>query len=151
MITRSWERIKRFIRWFPVIWHIHEWDPTYLHMVMLRQITDMRDAMKAHGHHLGQEKDIKDMSIVIELLTRLVERTDYSHPMLDKLMDNWEPEWVLINGQEDDDDALYEMKDNHTKSEKRLVGRLLKQSSKVDDEQFKYLMTLLNKHRRWWY
>jgi hypothetical protein len=66
----AWRRIKRFIVWFPIIWKDEDWEETYLFEIMRFKISRLRKNIEKEQHHIGWEKDVRNMKIAEELLSR---------------------------------------------------------------------------------
>ena len=67
----GYRRFKRFIAWFPILWHDEDWDHAYLFKIMQFKISRMRKEMDRNQRHVGYEKNVRDMKVAEELLSRL--------------------------------------------------------------------------------
>ncbi len=67
----GYRRIKRFIAWFPIIWQDEDWDYVYLFKIMQLKISRIRHEVEKNHHHLNWQKDVRDMKVAEELLSRM--------------------------------------------------------------------------------
>jgi len=67
----GYRRIKRFIAWFPIIWQDEDWDCVYLFKIMQLKISRIRHEVEKNHHHLTWQKDVRDMQVAEELLSRM--------------------------------------------------------------------------------
>ena len=63
--------IWNIIQWTPIIWRDRDWDWYYLSRIMEFKLRKMNKAFVKYGHHVGSERDARQMLICAELLKRL--------------------------------------------------------------------------------
>ena len=72
MFLREWARkTKRIIDWIPTLWKDEDWDPVYLYRIMEFKISRMRKEIDSNALHLNYKRDVKNMKIAEELLSRM--------------------------------------------------------------------------------
>lgn len=59
--------------WLPVLWKDRDWDSAHLYYMMAKKIERLRASTVGAGRHVGWEECARDMSVAIELLTRMSE------------------------------------------------------------------------------
>lgn len=94
-LKSSVRRIKRFWGWFPIIWRDEDWDSAYLYEIMRYKISRIRKDITRCARHIGYQKDVEDMKIVEELLSR--------HSFSDFYIDNWRGTKELCNCKPNED------------------------------------------------
>jgi len=82
----GYRRIKRFIAWFPIIWHDEDWDYAYLFKIMQFKISRIRKEVEKNQRHLNWEKDVRDMKVAEELLSR-IGFSDFYYKLHEQLKD----------------------------------------------------------------
>jgi len=63
--------VRNLIRWFPVIWHDHDWDWAYLLAVMEFKFRGMQESFEKYGHLEGNEKHAREVRICAVLCNRM--------------------------------------------------------------------------------
>lgn len=64
--------VRNLITWFPIIWKHRNWDYTYTLIVLRKSLTDLRNVIKENNRHLNAPKDVKRMTVCVNLLDRII-------------------------------------------------------------------------------
>lgn len=99
LFRNGWNRLKRFIAWFPIIWRDEDWDSAYLYEIMRFKISRIRKELEAGARHVGYENDIRNMKIAEELLKRqsfsdFYHKNDYRNIEFCKCTDEMFSDWI---------------------------------------------------------
>lgn len=68
-----WHGCYNIIRWIPVIWHDQDWDSGFLILIMEYKFRRMAIIFRDHGHHLNNERQVKECFECAELCRHLHE------------------------------------------------------------------------------
>ena len=88
-IIRLWYNsthgIRNIIRWIPIIWDDHDWDWVFLAQIMEYKLGRMAIEIGDRGHHLGRERNAKQMRGCQHLMKRIIadeyhENAQKGHP-----------------------------------------------------------------------
>lgn len=89
-IDRFFLGIRNLIFWAPIIWMDRDWDDYYLLKMMEIKIRRMRKFFIEKGVAIHSKKELRDMLIVANVLSRL-RKSEYSDYLYDKLDEKWGP------------------------------------------------------------
>ena len=67
------ESVHNLLRWFPIIWKDKDYDGYYTLVIIRHKIKHVRQLTVKNKRFVGWEIEVKWMSIVIELLTNIID------------------------------------------------------------------------------
>lgn len=79
---------KNLIKWTPIIWKDRDWDGSYILKILQKKIEFQREYLVNSNRHIRIDSDNRDMTIVLNLLERVM---DEYYQM--ECMDYWDSEF----------------------------------------------------------
>lgn len=79
---------KNLIKWTPIIWKDRDWDGSYILKILQKKIEFQREYLVNSNRHMRIDSDNRDMTIVLNLLERVM---DEYYQM--ECMDYWDSEF----------------------------------------------------------
>ena len=77
MVSDFIQGIRSILYWLPVIWRDRDWDYAFSLWVFQHSLKRLRACIDRNRRHVGDEKRVKEMTVAILLLDRLLDG-DYS-------------------------------------------------------------------------
>ena len=85
--------VGNLIKWFPIVWQDRNWGWDDIVRILEFKLRDMSDYTGKYGHHVGSEKDAREMLICAELLKRIwleeLSNKDHSLEVYEKQYPVW--------------------------------------------------------------
>lgn len=105
-----------------VLWNDRDWDSAYLLVMMERKLRRMADHIGTYGHHVGSERDAKQLRVAAELCRR-VRLDQYNDAALNRLKQREGLNWNDA-AQSKKRMRIYKMSEARRKADIRMIGRL---------------------------
>ena len=150
-IDNFFHKIKRVLIGIPMLWREDDWSWEYCLNTLAWKLDRLRSSIdSSYFQHVGAEKQMRDITICVELIKRLNDN-DYSSPLQEKLSEeHWQKgfEWKDVPGHPD----LSELIDgNVSPSKDRVYMNEILMSEKRKQEEYQLLFKILNKRmQHWW-
>lgn len=143
---RLLQRIRRIWEYIQLAWYDDDWDYSYTLKILKYKLIRQKRELERNPNYVGVEKDIKDLTICINLLTRILE-DDYLTEDDIEHFTNW---WVNRKEVELDDGwtrVEFKIDPAHERKSNQINSRIESQKKLDWDLLFK----LLHKHMKsWW-
>lgn len=152
--------IKRFIRWFPIIWNDREFDYNYLLEVMKFKLEEMENFFRSkNAMSMYSEQRADEMRRCITTLDRMI-KNDYSaFDRHDKKWGEMKMDFKAANDEFDEFDELSEMVITRPfvfneflgKQERKEFMRCAEHEDMLVKQDMEYLFNQIKKHLKGWW
>lgn len=158
----GYRRIKRFVAWVPILWKDEDWDYIYFLEVMRFKISRIRKEIDKNKRHIGYKKQVKQMKVVEELLSRIAfNKNNDFYIKLSEQLRNFEKQGKCICPEETFGVEPYFNKAGKKIGStfidlscffcKKALSRWLKQEQDKENADLEFLFKHLKKHvKKWW-
>jgi hypothetical protein len=163
-LRRLWIDIKYKIRgiknifiWTPILIEDRQWDHTFVLMILKKKFELMEKYFLKYGHHVGSNKDAKNIRFAINLLDKLIKDDYMENAFIPHKKKYGEGKMIFKNIPNSKSSELlieYDVKTN-TLKEKEQERQLFLKCSKQEDYLRKQDLEILFKHLHkhlfsWW-
>lgn len=143
--------IKNIFIWAPILIEDRQWDHGFIFIILKKKLELMEKYFLNHAHHVGSEKDAKDMRLAINLIDRLLKDNYMDHAFVPHKKKYGESHMSF------EKNRLLIVFDNDPKNEKereeetRLFKRCCAREDYLRHQDLELLFNHLNKHiLSWW-
>lgn len=138
----GYRRVKRFARWFPVIWRDEDWSEAYLLEIMRFKISQIRAETARYNRHTTSQKCCREMAQMEYMLARVFngdETGQFEKPDLCQCEDSSFRDCIGPDGKWNNPFC--------THCKKFALDRGQKNADYLNEYMWRFFA---KKHRRWW-
>jgi hypothetical protein len=71
MLTRTVRKLKRIIKWIPILWHDEDWDYFFLYTILQKKLETMRDYTLQQDRNTDSKYVASRMQTAINLIEKI--------------------------------------------------------------------------------
>lgn len=71
MLTRTVRKLKKVIKWIPILWYDEDWDYFFLYTIMQKKLEDMRNHMLKGSYKVRDSHHASRMQTAINLIEKV--------------------------------------------------------------------------------
>jgi len=89
------KRVRRLIRWIPIIWRSHTWDWSYTAQILVHSLEELEKDLLNDPYHTQARKRAKQLQVVKNCIKRIIEE-DYCSKEWDEYFKEYPPKFLRV-------------------------------------------------------
>ena len=71
MLTRTFRKLKKIIKWIPILWYDEDWDYFFIYTILQKKLETMRDYTLQHDRNTDSAHVASKMQTAINLIEKV--------------------------------------------------------------------------------